>query len=336
MKNLLLLTLIFATLNSHAQNVGIGTNSPQKRLHVRSADSIAVQVEGTDLNSSTAAVGISIRPTSNVSFEWMALKGRLDAFVVNSGRLRLNRRYDNEVSTVLFVDEYGRVGIGGAESDLEYQEPAKLNILQKGVAGAGIFLEAPFVRDGIVIKGLTSTFYPNPASQKISAIRFGFNQFQNSRITLENMGSSVNPLLSFEMYNAPSFAYEKVLTLDRTGIIMNKSAGINENLTVGNNLSVYNNATIFGNLNAGTTRPFVDVDMPSNFIKEIFCACPNGLKAIGGGGGHRDYNTAAQDIKINYSGPDPADDTKWKVIATNTNATQLRAVRVYAICSRLQ
>jgi hypothetical protein len=158
----------------------------------------------------------------------------------------------------------------------------------------------------------------------------------NSRITTENIGSSLNPLLSFELFSPTTFSYEKVLSLDRNGALMNKTLGIDGTLTVAGNASLYNNLNVFGNIYAGTLRPFVDVDMPTNFIKEIFCSCPNGMKAIGGGGGHRDYNTAAQDIKINYSGPDPADDTKWKVIATNSNTTQLRAVRVYAICSRLQ
>lgn len=336
MKCVLLTIAMVFLLKAHTQNVGIGTTTPQKRLHVRSADSIAVQIEGTDLNSSTAAVGISIRPTNNVSFQWMALRGRADAFVLNSARLRLTRRYDGVETTVMFVDEYGQVGIGGTEADLSPFEPAKLNILYNGSSSSGLYIEAPESRDGIIIRGVKS---PNPGpnpSPKISAIRFEYDNLLNSRITTENMGSSLNPLLSFEVFSPTTFSYEKILTLDRNGALMNKTLGIDGTLTVAGNASMYGNLTVFGNINAGTLRPFVDVDMPTNFIKEIFCACPNGLKAIGGGGGHRDYNTAAQDIKINYSGPDPADDTKWKVIATNTNTTQLRAVRVYAICSRLQ
>lgn len=336
MKQIWLFVFCMAATAGMAQNVGIGTANPQKKLHVVSADSIAVQIEGANLSSNTAAVGISIRPTNNVSFEWMALRGRDDAFVINSARLYLNRKYDNETRTVMFVDEYGRVGIGGTEADLNYEVPAKLNLLQKGLPASGLYLEAPYIRDGIIVKGLTSNLYPNPAAQKISALRFQFNQFENSRLTLENLGSTVNPLLSFEMFNLTTFNHEKVMTLDRTGVIMNKTLGVNETLTVAGNTSLYQNLNVYGTINTGVVRPFVDVDMPTNFISEIFCACPSGYKAIGGGGGHRDYNTAAQDIKINYSGPDPNDSGKWKVIATNTSTTQLRAVRVYAICARIE
>ena len=69
MKQVLLFVFCMAATAGMAQNVGIGTSSPQKKLHVVSADSIALQIEVADLSSSTAAVGISLRPTNNVSFE---------------------------------------------------------------------------------------------------------------------------------------------------------------------------------------------------------------------------------------------------------------------------
>lgn len=320
------------SISGMAQNVGIGTSSPQKKLHVVSADSIALQIEGADLSSNTAAVGISLRPTNNVSFQWLALRGRDDAFVINSARLYLNRKYDNETRTVMFIDEYGQVGIGGTEANLIYPTPSKLNILQNGLSGNGIYLEAPYLYDGLIIRGLSSNLYPNPSAQKISAIRFDYDLSYNSRITLENLTPSPNPRMNIEMYNPATYDYEKVLSFSPLNATVKKFLFVEEGL------SVYKNLDVYGTINTGIVRPFVDVDMPTNFISEIFCACPSGYKAIGGGGGHRDYNTAAQDIKINYSGPDPnpANDFRWKVIATNTNTTQLRAVRVYAICARMQ
>ena len=330
MKQVWLFVFFMAATAGMAQNVGIGTSSPQKKLHVVSADSIALQIEGADLSSSTAAVGISLRPTNNVSFEWMALRGRDDAFVINSARLYLNRKYNNDIRTVMFVDELGQVVIGGTEANLPNTGLAKLNILQNGLTADGIYLEAPYPHNGLLIRGLSSNLYPNPSTQSISAIRFDYNQSPNSRITLENSIQPAYPRMNIEIYNPATYDYEKAFTISTTYASVTKTLFVDKSLTVTG--PIYANGSIF----AGVTRPFVDVDMPTNYIAEIFCACPNGLKAIGGGGGHRDYNTAAQDIKINYSGPDPGNDSRWKVIATNTNTTQLRAVRVYAICAAIQ
>ena len=70
-------------------------------------------------------------------------------------------------------------------------------------------------------------------------------------------------------------------------------------------------------------------------IEQHILACPSSTRALGGGGGHRDYNSAALDITVNYSGPDPADpEHKWRVILTN-NANVGRAIRVYCNCARI-
>ena len=330
MKQLWVFIFWSISISGMAQNVGIGTASPQKKLHVVSADSIALQLEGADLSSSTAAIGISLRPTNDAVFQWVALAGKPIGSLANYPRLQLNRKVGNAAQTVMFVDEYGQVGIGGTEDNLANPVLSKLNILQNGFTANGIYLEAPYTYNGLLIRGLSSNLYPNPSTQRISAIRFDYDQSPNSRITMENSFQPTTPRMNIEIYNPATYDYEKAFTISTTYASVTKTLYVDKSLTVTG--PIYANGSIF----AGVTRPFVDVDMPTNYIAEIFCACPNGLKAIGGGGGHRDYNTAAQDIKINYSGPDPGNDSRWKVIATNTNTTQLRAVRVYAICAAIQ
>ena len=65
---------------------------------------------------------------------------------------------------------------------------------------------------------------------------------------------------------------------------------------------------------------------------EYFCNCPAGTKLIGGGGGHRDYNGAAGDIQVNYSGPLPGyENTTWRILVRNTSSSS-RAVVVWAMC----
>jgi hypothetical protein len=65
---------------------------------------------------------------------------------------------------------------------------------------------------------------------------------------------------------------------------------------------------------------------------EYICSCPTGTKLIGGGGGHRDYNSAATDIQVNYSGPLPgAESTTWRLLVYNTSSSS-RAVVIWAMC----
>lgn len=55
MKKILLLSLIFISLNSVAQNVGIGTTTPLSKLHIVSADTGMVRIE----NTTALAAGVS-------------------------------------------------------------------------------------------------------------------------------------------------------------------------------------------------------------------------------------------------------------------------------------
>jgi len=64
--------------------------------------------------------------------------------------------------------------------------------------------------------------------------------------------------------------------------------------------------------------------------------CPAGYQVISGGGGHRDDNSAANDIKLSYSGPDPdAPTTQWRVLMNNTGSHS-RAIIVYCNCAKVK
>jgi hypothetical protein len=64
--------------------------------------------------------------------------------------------------------------------------------------------------------------------------------------------------------------------------------------------------------------------------------CPAGKKAIGGGGGHRDFNSALKDIQLSYSGPDPASNGQlWRVMLHNSGGSS-RAIKLYCVCAKVQ
>ena len=73
----------------------------------------------------------------------------------------------------------------------------------------------------------------------------------------------------------------------------------------------------------------------STFRQTSYLSCPTGTKLIGGGGGHTGVNSAATDITVNYSGPDPTDTRYWMLTVTN-NSNDGRGVNIYAICAKAQ
>lgn len=77
----------------------------------------------------------------------------------------------------------------------------------------------------------------------------------------------------------------------------------------------------------------IDNSVGGNVRAERVINCPTGTLVIGGGCGHRDFNDAAPDIKINFSGPNPSSPTtSWRCIMTNNSASS-RAVQIYSICA---
>jgi hypothetical protein len=91
-----------------------------------------------------------------------------------------------------------------------------------------------------------------------------------------------------------------------------------------------------GNLFMGVQYVQTEATIPGNSFGSIPIGCPIGYKVIGGGGGHRDYNSAQQGIIINYSGPDPGNEaTTWRILVDN-NSDDSRVIRAYAICAKVQ
>lgn len=101
-------------------------------------------------------------------------------------------------------------------------------------------------------------------------------------------------------------------------------------------LDVAGNITYTGTLNMGVQTVYVDYSVGGNTRSTIPCQCPSGTRLIGGGGGHRDPNSAARDITVNYSAPSTENpNIIWRVIVTNSSGSS-RAIRVYAICAKVQ
>jgi hypothetical protein len=91
-----------------------------------------------------------------------------------------------------------------------------------------------------------------------------------------------------------------------------------------------------GTLNMDVRYIIRDVTVDHYTQQGFNCSCASGFQLIGGGGGHRDNNSVASDIKVNYSGPYPGSEkSTWRVIVNNTSGGS-RTIRIYAICARVK
>lgn len=100
-------------------------------------------------------------------------------------------------------------------------------------------------------------------------------------------------------------------------------------------LDVAGNITYSGILNMGIQIVSKDVSLNGNTLGDFNCGCPAGTTLIGGGGGHRDWNSAVGDIEIAYSGPHPENFNFWRIMVDNTSGSS-RALRIYAICAKVK
>ncbi len=93
-----------------------------------------------------------------------------------------------------------------------------------------------------------------------------------------------------------------------------------------------------GTLDMGIVDSVVNYNAPGfNSLSSVTVGCPTGYKLIGGGGGHRYLNDDAKNVIINYSGPDPDNLNRWKVLLTNNRpANEPRAIQVYSICAKVK
>lgn len=100
-------------------------------------------------------------------------------------------------------------------------------------------------------------------------------------------------------------------------------------------LDVLGDIRYSGNLYMGVQYARTDASIGGNSRGVYYCGCPVGTKLIGGGGGHRDFNSALNDIEIAYSGPYPDNPNVWRIMVQNTGGSA-RALVVYAICAKVQ
>ncbi len=160
------------------------------------------------------------------------------------------------------------------------------------------------------------------AGKEPNAGKIGYQVFSTSSLDIVGAGTQDN--------NRKITFWAEGGALFKGNVFTNGDLLINTNATVGNNL------TVNGMIGAGLTYQFNDYVLTSGNLGLYTIACPSGTRLISGGGGHRDFNTAAADITVNYSGPDlVAPLSNWRLMVTNSNGSASRTIRIYCTCARI-
>lgn len=160
------------------------------------------------------------------------------------------------------------------------------------------------------------------AGKEPNAGKIGYQVFSTSSLDIVGAGTQDN--------NRKITFWAEGGALFRGNVITNGDLLINTNATVSNNL------TVNGMIGAGLIFQTADYTLSSGNLGLYSIACPNGTRLITGGGGHRDFNTAAADITVNFSGPDLSSPlTTWRLMVTNSNGSASRSIRIYCTCARI-
>lgn len=76
---------------------------------------------------------------------------------------------------------------------------------------------------------------------------------------------------------------------------------------------------------------FTTSSLPGENRGYYAATCSTGFYAVSGACGHRDQNSAADEIQLNYNGPDPSNVRTWRCWVRNTSGDS-RAIRYGVLC----
>jgi hypothetical protein len=157
-------------------------------------------------------------------------------------------------------------------------------------------------------------------------------------ITMRNSGAISWWTLRQEGINSQLGAFSLTSSTSKVALraTHNGYVGINHVLDPTEALQVNGNIKASGNVMVDVEYVGQTVTVLGNVRQAYYMQCPAGKKIIGGGGGHRDFNSAMNEVTIHYSGPDPdTNGARWRFYVRNTNS-DTRTLLLYCICAKVQ
>jgi len=306
MKRIYSICLFFSFAGLHAQNIGIGTTQPDASaaLDISSSNKglLIPRVDLTAAAPATPATGLMVFNTNT-------------AYGGGTG-LYINMGTGNAPQWMQLVPNTSGSFI---RNQATQQANSNFNVSGNGIIGNTLNV------------GTTSL---RPLTVQSSNLLGAGIRLSNTSNTNANWELAASGLLSttpgsFSLKNLVN--NKMVLNATRDGNVAINKTGIPTAT-----LDVNGDIKAAGNFLMDVQYIRKDYTLNANTRLSWSMECPAGYQVISGGGGHRDNNSAANDIKLSYSGPDPdAPTTKWRVLMNNTG-TRSRAIIVYCNCAKVK
>ncbi len=333
-----------------AQNVGIGTTNPQSKLHINGN----VKIDSAYSLEFGAGIINKELNAGKIGYQ-LFTPSALD--ILGAGTSGTNRKikFWNE-GTAEFAGNIG-IGIANATSPLQFSTALRNRkialwdffnndhrFLGFGVNGGMLRYQVGAVSDNHVFFAGTNDTTSQElmritgtgnvgigTSSPLAKLHVNGNVKIDSAYSLE-FGAKINN----KDINAGKIGYQ-LFTPDALDIIGAGTNGTNRKIKFWNEAGAEftGSITVNGDVNMGLVSYQADLVIPGNTRSSRSIQCPAGTQLITGGGGHRDFNAAATDIVIHYSGPDTnAPLSTWSIILSNTSGSS-RTIRIYCNCARI-
>jgi hypothetical protein len=289
---------------AHAQSVGIGTNQPDASAALditsRNKGLLIPRVDMRFSNILEPATGLLVYNTNNTAYYGSGL-------YINMGTIG-NPQWER-------VASYTSGGF--IQNSAALQPNSNFHISNDGN-----------------IEG--SLMIGNNSSGSFPLALISNNPIQTG-IILSNRPSGASWSILVNSYNLPrAFRLVDNVSGNTALISTGERVGVNMNTEPAATLDVNGDIKARGNFLIDMQYKSSEYSIPGNTKNFHTISCPSGYRLVSGGGGHRDWNNAASDIKLNYNGPDPASpSTTWRVISHNTSGSS-RAMIIFCNCAKIQ
>jgi len=357
MKHTIIITfLVCLCCKSFSQNVGIGTSSPVFKLDIQGNGGLNLLRIKDTINNVDVRISTFNAPSIGTfeahSFS-LVTNNQKRLFIHSNGNIGLGTITANAPLQMANVsgnrkivlweeanNDHNFYGFGINNELLRYQSgfDHAFYSMESATSSKEILrLRANGnVGIGIALPNAPLQFATSVANRKIVLWAAENNDHQYYGFGVNNNVLRYQSVVDHVFYSAATgTTSNELLRIQANGNVGVGTVTPNSKLDVNGSINVTGNATVTGDITMGYMTYSTEYQSNAHSRYSLAIDCPQGTKIISGGGGHRDFNAAAEDIAINYSGLNPNNPIRsWRMIISN-NGGSARTILLFCNCARI-